>query len=44
VAEIYHRTAAGKVVWIDAMTRDEVADAIEAGPRSMERSLDALAK
>jgi hypothetical protein len=28
VAEVYHRTAAGKVTWVDALTRDEVEAAV----------------
>jgi hypothetical protein len=32
VAEVYHRSAAGKVTWIDAMTRGEIEEAIERAP------------
>jgi hypothetical protein len=32
VAEIYHRSRGGRVTMIDAMTRDEVEDAIERAP------------
>jgi hypothetical protein len=32
VAEIYHRSAAGKVTFIDAMTRDEVEAATARAP------------
>lgn len=32
MAECYHRTAAGKVTWIDAMTRDEIATAVDRAP------------
>jgi hypothetical protein len=32
MAEIYHRSVGGKVTFIDAMTHDEVADAIERAP------------
>jgi hypothetical protein len=32
MAEVFHRTLAGKVTWIDAMTRDEVAAAVERCP------------
>jgi hypothetical protein len=29
MAEVYHRSAAGKVTWIDAMTRAEVEAAVK---------------
>jgi hypothetical protein len=32
VAEVYHRTRGGKVTFIDAMTRDEIEEAIERAP------------
>jgi hypothetical protein len=32
VAEIYHRTFGGRVTFLDAMTRAEVASAIERAP------------
>jgi hypothetical protein len=32
VAEVYHRSASGKVTWVDAMTRDEIEAAIKRAP------------
>jgi hypothetical protein len=32
VAEVYHRTFGGRVTFLDAMTRDEIAAAIERAP------------
>jgi hypothetical protein len=32
VTEVYHRTAGGKVTYIDAMTRDEVEAAVKRAP------------
>ena len=32
MAEIYHRSLGGKVTFIDAMTRDEIAAAVDRAP------------
>jgi hypothetical protein len=39
MAEVYHRSRGGKVTWIDAMTRDEVAAAVERAPHEWSLSL-----
>jgi hypothetical protein len=43
VAEIYHRTTAGKVVWIDAMTRADVEEAVKRAPHEWSLSLRGFA-
>jgi hypothetical protein len=43
MAVIYHRTLGGKVTYIDAMTRDEIEEAIERAPWEWSADLKSFA-
>jgi hypothetical protein len=43
MAEVYHRTLGGRITFIDAMTRDEVEEAIARAPHEWSLSLRGFA-